>query len=321
MLNYLKVLIAAACLMLVMTSPAAASRGLDDSGPTSTGQQEMGDRKNIQAAKDIQDQTAQKRKEITAEALAAIEETEKAVHALDKGNKKHAIAALERATGKLELILAREPELALAPVDVSVTTYDLYGVDIEGVKKARKQAEQLLEDGRIQNVRDLLNNLASETVISVSNIPLATYPDAIKRAAKHIDEGKNDQAKHILQAALNTLVVTEKVIPLPVADAKVALQEAEKLAEKSGRAAGENTQLSRLLMRARSHLELAQALGYGTEADFKALYTQMDEIEEKTRSGKHGQGFFTKIRSSLQELSESVQPNNKRIASHPAQNK
>jgi hypothetical protein len=74
--------------------------------------------------------------------------------------------------------------------------------------------------------------MASETVVSVSNIPLATYPAAIKDAAKLIDENKTNEAKSALQTALNTQVVTETIIPLPVVLAQASLKEAETLAEK-----------------------------------------------------------------------------------------
>jgi hypothetical protein len=39
--------------------------------------------------------------------------------------------------------------------------------------------------------------LASETVISTANIPLATYPDAIKEAVRLIDQNKTEEAKAI----------------------------------------------------------------------------------------------------------------------------
>lgn len=83
------------------------------------------------------DEALEKRKQIIAEATAAIRETKKALKALEVEDKKpdEALKALETATGKLELILARDPELALAPVDVTVVTHDLL-VDLDTVRKA-----------------------------------------------------------------------------------------------------------------------------------------------------------------------------------------
>lgn len=254
-----------------------------------------------------QEQTAEKRKQITLEAIAAISETQNALKALDEGKNKDALAALERSTGKLELILARDPKLALAPTNVSASTIQIVA-DTDKVKTIRKEAETLLEDGQVQAARHLLEGLASETVISVSNIPLATYPAAIKQAVKLIDDGKQDEAKKVLQTALNTLVVTNTTIPLPVVATQELLKEAEKLAEKADRKEDENKRLTELLTTAHSNLEFAEVLGYGTKKDFKDLYAQLDEIKDKTSGGKSGSGFFAKIKSSLSEVVKSSQP-------------
>jgi hypothetical protein len=257
-----------------------------------------------------QDQTGEKRKLITAEAVEAIRETQNALKALDDADKDGALKALERATGKLDLILARDPNLALAPNSVSEETYDLYA-DADKVRAARAQAEDLLVDGKIPEARQILDALRSETVISVSNIPLATYPDAIKKAVKFIDDGKLDKAKETLQTALDTLVVTDHIIPLPVVAAQDELSDAKKLSENGKRSADENKKLGELLSNARTHLEFAQALGYGTSQDFKDLYGELDTIKEKTLGGKSGIGFFQEIETSLDKVLESIQASNK----------
>jgi hypothetical protein len=253
-----------------------------------------------------QDQTAKKRKEMLNDATSAIRETQNALQALDEKNNKEAIAALERATGKLEIILAREPELALAPSGVSAVTYDILS-DIDAIKALSKEAEDALEDGRVQEARHLIRNLASETVISVTNIPLATYPDAIKLAAKHIDDDKTEEAKKVLQTALNTLFITNTIIPLPVVRAEHILKEAETLAEKAGRSEEENKHLADLLKDAHTKLKFAEALGYGSKKDFKNLYEQLDQINDKTEGGKSGTGFFAKIKGYLKDTVKSSQ--------------
>src|ERR1700679_1777639 len=62
-----------------------------------------------------QTQTEDKRRTLMADATSAIQETQTALRFLDNGNTKGALAALERATGKLDVILARDPTLELAP--------------------------------------------------------------------------------------------------------------------------------------------------------------------------------------------------------------
>jgi hypothetical protein len=141
--------------------------------------------------------TEEKHKTLMADATSAIQETQAALEHLDEGKTKEAVAALERATDKLDIILARDPKLELAPAGVGVVTYEVQGGS-NAVKQVRKQAEELIEAGQLQEARRLLKNLASETVIRVANIPLATYPDAIKAAVKLIDQNKKDEAKRVL---------------------------------------------------------------------------------------------------------------------------
>jgi hypothetical protein len=253
-----------------------------------------------------QKETEDKRKALMADATSAIQETQAALKTLDEGKTSQAIAALERATGKLDLILARDPKLELAPAGVSVTTYDVQG-GLDAVKQVRKEAEELIEAGRLQEARRLIKNLASETVISVSNIPLATYPDAIKRAVKLIDEKKPDDAKRVLQAALNTQVVIDTVIPLPVVKAEEFLKTAEDLAQKKDRTKDDNDRLKTSFDRANEQLQFAQALGYGTKKDFDKMYQQLAEIRDKAADNQSGTGWFAKIKASISELLKSSQ--------------
>ena len=247
----------------------------------------------------------QKRKKIIEEAVTALSETRKAIQALDKKEPDKALAALEKATGKLELILAREPDLALAPTDVSLMTLDVLGT-LESIELAREEAEEALEDGDVQTARSLLSKLGSEIVVRVTNIPLASYPEAIKAVTPLIDDGKLDEAKADLAAALHTLVITDHVIPLPVVRAESMLAQAEELTEKEDREKGENDQLTSLLENARYQLQMGEALGYGQEDEYKELYAQLDQIEEKTGDGKSGKGFFNKIKSSIGTMKKSI---------------
>ena len=124
-------------------------------------------------------------------------------------------------------MLARNPSLALAPVDVSVVSYDVLG-SVDAVNALRKSAEDALEDGRLQEARHLIDGLASETVVRVSNLPLATYPDAIKAAAVLVAQNKLDEAKAALEAGKH--VLCEKPLTTSVAQA----QELTALAQANG---------------------------------------------------------------------------------------
>ena len=193
-------------------------------------------------------------------------------------------------------MLAREPKLSLAPVEVEVIAHDIY-TNVDAIKKARKQAEDYLEDGQVQKARMLLRDLASELNISVVSLPLKTYPAAIAAVTPLIDQGKIEDAKLALEAALNTLVITDHIIALPILRADMKLAKADALAQKEGRSEEDNKNFSKLLNEAREQLKLAEALGYGTKKDHKMLYSEIYSIESKTKGGKSGKGFFANVKS------------------------
>ena len=196
-----------------------------------------------------------------------------------------ALSALAEATGKLELIVAREPKLALAPVRVEVVSYDLLA-NPTTVKSTIQTATKALNAGEIQTARVLVEALASEIQLRTTNVPLATYPVALKAIAPLIDAGKIDEAKAKLQAAMNTMVVTTEVIALPKLRAENLVNEAQRLAEKKDRSPDESDQLAAYLKTAREQLQIAKLLGYGHQKDYKPMQEQIDGIEKAALWGK-----------------------------------
>ena len=247
----------------------------------------------------------EKRQTIINEATAAVRATEQALAALDSNKTKEALDALAKATGNLEIVLARDPNLGLAPMDVDFMTYDVLS-PLEEVKTLRKDVQKLIDEGELQEARRVIKNLRSEIVISVISIPLATYPDAIKEISPLIDQGKIEEAKIALADVLTTLVVTDHCIPLPVVRAEEKLALAETLAEKNGRNKKENNTLATLLDTARYQLQMAEALGYGSKKEYKSLYEQLATINEKTKNGQSGKGFFDSIRNSTSSMRKRI---------------
>ena len=247
----------------------------------------------------VSSQIAAKRRTLVADAVSALRETEAAVQLLAAAKASDAIAALERATGKLDIVLAADPDLALAPVDVRAIVHDVIAAP-DAVTALRQRAEAALDDGRLQDARHMIADLASEHVISVTSIPLATYPAAIKQAAALIHADKPAEAAAALETALSTLVVEDTIIPLPLVRAEALHDSARPLAEKPQRTAGENDRLRRLLDAARLQIELAQALGYATKDDLEALSDELKTIRRKTE----GQGFATGLFDRIKRLFE-----------------
>lgn len=249
--------------------------------------------------------------DLLREAVDALRETQNALAAIDRSRPGDAIAALERGTGKLEIVLARTPDLALAPVDVAVETHDVL-TSVESVETLRDKARQALDQGRLQDARRLIGDLASETVISVSNLPLATYPAALKQAAALLHQAKPQEAKAALETALGTLVVERTITPLPLARAEAAIEQAKGLSEKANRTPDENGRLRSLLTTARTELRFGEALGYATEKDMKDLLAAVDEIDRRTSGQQHGKGLIDRIEGLFKTAREASQPGNRR---------
>ena len=244
----------------------------------------------------VSSQIAAKRRTLVADAVSAMRETEVALELIAAGKADDAIAALERATGKLDIVLAADPNLALAPVEVRAIVHDVIAAP-ETVEALRQRAEAALDEGRLQDARHMIGDLASEHVISVTNIPLATYPAAIKQAAALLHANRPAEAATVLETALSTLVIENTVIPLPLVRAEALLDSSRPLAEKPQRTAAENDRLRRLLDAARLQIELAKALGYATKDDLEALSDELKTIQRKTEGQGFGTGLFDRIRA------------------------
>ena len=162
----------------------------------------------------IEKRTDDQRQKLVKDAVSAIASTRKALALLGEKKADEATQELKDAIGTLELVIARNPDLAFVPVAVETQAYDLLAKP-ETVRKALESAKEALDDGHVQVARRLLDAMASEIVISTHQLPLATYPDAIKAAIPMIDEGRINDAKQQLQLALNLLVVEDVIVPLP----------------------------------------------------------------------------------------------------------
>ncbi|MDK1281793.1 heat resistance protein YfdX2, partial [Cronobacter sakazakii] len=161
--------------------------------------------------KETDSQAADKRKQVLDEAVSALSLTKSALAALDGKDTARALATLAEVTGKLELIVAREPTLALAGVDVRTIVHDLFA-NTETIEAMTDEALDALKHGEVQQARHMLALLASEIVITVTSIPLASYPAAVKAVVPLIDQGKIEEAKAALQSAVSTLVEERSVL-------------------------------------------------------------------------------------------------------------
>jgi len=264
---------------------------------------------NINVNKDVtvKKLTEEAQDHLIDDAIAALEKTNQALTALQKQDKETALSALAEAIGKLELVTSAKPELAFAPIKIQGRLYDLFA-DPKIVDETRRQAVDLLRAGHVPEARALLANLASEVVIETTSIPLGLYPDAIKDVVPLITDSKVDEAITALQATLDTLVVTDVVIPLPILRAEAAIKEAQSLAgRQKALSRAEMGKVNDFLDVAQQQLRLTVALGYADRGSLKDLHKSIERVRQQVKDGRKGAKSFADIVKRLKSKSAAEQ--------------
>jgi YfdX protein len=155
--------------------------------------------------------------------------------------------------------------------------------------------------------RVLLAGLISEIRIRIYNIPLATYPIALRDAAKLLDEKKTDEAKAVVQLALNTLAIVDHVEPLPIVTAQAAIEEAQTQRDKDKEAA------KKQLAVAKQELDRAKELGYaGNDPEYSALASGISDIEKQLNGGQDSTSAFARLKDRVASFFKRVTSSEKR---------
>jgi hypothetical protein len=240
--------------------------------------------------KEKQAATAEAESSLDQEAIAALEETRNAIAAIEQGKTHDAIQALERATGKIDILVARYPELALVPVSTQVAIIDVAPADMDTIERIRNQIKSAINAENYPAARELLNNLMSEIRTTTLNLPLATYLDAMKEAARWLKDGQTEQAQAVLQSALSTLVLTEQSRPLPLVNAQTKLMGAVAVAD------FDQNDAQRLLEEVRNQLKLAKELGYARrDRNYAELDQTIQTIERQLKTNQKSERAFAEL--------------------------
>lgn len=249
------------------------------------------------------DQVAGLNEELVSEASEALDQVNIALGALVLEDTDGALEALEKATGKLEILLARDPDLSFVPIDASVRTVDLVA-DLETIKTIKRAARKALKEDRFQAVREELASLASEIQVSTVEMPLATFPVAMKEAAALVESNDIEGAKKLLYTALNTLVVHESRIPLPILRAQKLIDQAKK---DDASEEDKKKEVLQLLENAEYQLILAEELGYGErDEEYAELSEAIEELKKSVESDEDSQGLFEKLKAKLAKFKERI---------------
>ena len=284
--------------LTITTTPAMAATS------TSTPLTEQVQSSPNLSQQDIQDKVDETRNKLednvedtlVSEAQEAVAETQKAIAAIESGDKRKALKALESATGKLDVVLARDPELGFVPLESEVDIISLAPNDLDKVEEIRKEVKQAIRKDELVRARELLDNLASELRITTVNLPLATYPAAMKEAAALLDRDNPEAAKGILQTALSTLFIEERQSPIPVIKAQALINEADSLIQVDGH----EEIVQSLLKEARRELKLAEELGYGDrDEQYAQLDDEIKEIGKQISAGDRAEIAFSNLKDKL----------------------
>jgi len=244
------------------------------------------------------------KQKMATEAVEAVMKTQNAVQLLSANKKLEALKELNNALKKIEIVTNKYPELKLLPVSVDVRRNELI-TDINTVNKIRKDAYKALKDGNIQEARILLSGLSSEIDITSANLPLATYPDAIKKAIQLVNSEKINEAQIVLIKALDGLVIVNKIIPLPILNAGVMIEEANRLYLENRK--DNLDEVGKLLENADYQLKLAEALGYGKgNKVYKDLAKDIVKLRKSAKANSDIKDALDKLQIDVVNFSESV---------------
>ncbi len=240
----------------------------------------------------ILDEVAKRRAKIDVEALTVLAETQAFLQEVEAEKNDEAIESGKKLIGELDILLSKNPDVALIPIDVQYKINETVA-DIPAVRNTVKEAKEAMDDGYYQLASDILENMKSEVVVTTYNIPTATYPLAIKNAVLLMQDGKTELAKAVLQNIFGTIVVSEVAIPLPVLKAVEMIKEAEKIDAVDH----ENSdKVLNLLKNADYQLKLAEEMGYGKKnIDYKPLYDSIKELEKSVENKMDSKDKFHKM--------------------------
>ncbi len=228
---------------------------------------------------------------IIKEALETLNQTNEAITDLQSGDVKKAETVLKTAIKNTGILLKKYPTADLVPVDIKMDVQDLI-TTLPQINRTVKLAKQQMSKGSYQEASQLLNTVKSELDFNTINLPLGTYPDGLNLSLDFINKNKPKQAKQVLFDLLNSLVVNQTVLPLPVLRAQVMLAESQNLHNKKE----DKSKVINLLENADYQLKLAQAIGYGNfDQEYTEISKDINNVKTSVKNGKVAPGIFSRL--------------------------
>jgi len=237
------------------------------------------------------------RKQASKEIISGLQNSIMALRALQANNKSAAKNALENATKSFDAALKKDPKLNMVPIDERISVNDFTG-DAKLVKRIKDAAVSLLKDNDTQAARAILLPLEDQMIISTQYLPMELYPDATKQAQKDLAKGNNKAAFGDIVTALNSVVIKNVIIPIPLLTAQDMLLEASKLGKK------DKTKALKLLNSAQDELQKSVLLGYTKKHTkvYKSLENEIKSIKHAVGGGNSVERMYEHIKHSFESL-------------------
>jgi hypothetical protein len=230
------------------------------------------------------------------ESIALVAET---IRNIDANKKDDAIKSLEKAIGKIEVVLSNPKAPALIPVDAKVVVAEYLG-DAYSAQNAVITSIALLQNKRVQDARKIVQALVDEIDFTTINLPLASYPGALKLAAKDLQDNKLAEARKVLVTTLNTFVQITTVTPIGILEAQDLIVAASKVAKQDKKLALAH------LAAAKAALKKDEALGYTSTSDttYKMLNEEIKKVEKEIRGKNKAEKLFEELINKIKEFKE-----------------
>ncbi len=234
---------------------------------------------------------------IIKEAVDSIQLVAKTIDNINKNKNDEAIKSLEKAIGKIEIILSNPKAPALIPIDSKVIVAEYLDTS-RSAENAIITSIALLENKRIQEARKIILSLVDEVDFTTISLPLSSYPSALKLAAKKLQENKPQKAKNILINTLNTFVSIKTVSPIGILEAQDLIVAASKVAKNDKKLA-----LSHLSA-AKMALKKSEVLGYvsSSSTTYKKLAEQIEKVQKEIKGKNKAEKLFNSLINSIKEF-------------------
>ena len=233
---------------------------------------------------------------VSKEAVEIVNLVSEVAKTLSSKDKEKSISTIEKALGKLEVLIAKDPKLSYIPVDVKEQIIDFPGT-IDDIKLAKELVADFIDDGEVQKARDIMLQLASELDIYITMLPTLIYPEALKAIIPYVEKEEFEKAEALLANVIQQLVVEKIVIPLPIVRANETIKRAHNLTQDEKT---DKEELKKLLAYAKEQLELAQELGYGKiKEDYKGLFEEIEKLEKTLEGDEDTKDIFKTLKEKL----------------------